>query len=52
MQKCRYYPKYDEKMADYVVMRKNKQDKKDDTKNKDILEIEKKVAVKQSGERN
>lgn len=42
--------KYDEKMADYVVMRKNKQDKKDDTKNKDILEIEKKVAVKQSGE--
>lgn len=42
--------KYDEKMADYIVMRKNKQDKQDDTKNKDILEIEKKVAVKQGEE--
>lgn len=42
--------KYDEKMADYVIMRKNKQDKQDDNKNKDILEIEKKAVVKQSEE--
>jgi transposase InsO family protein len=42
--------KYDEKMADYVVMRRNKQDKKDNDKKKDILAMEKKATAKQDEE--
>jgi hypothetical protein len=41
---------YNEKMDDYVIMRKNKQDKKNDNKKKDITEIEIKADRKQSEE--
>ncbi len=42
--------KYDEKMADYVVMRRTKQDKKNSDKKKNISAIEKKAAAKQDEE--
>lgn len=47
---CQENKKYDEKMADYVVMRRNKQDKKDNDKKKNILAMEKNAAVKQDEE--